>query len=387
MEAGSHACAGSALWNFQASGSAKADTACARTGARLASPAATKLVARHGDTVARVRLAPRGSDRPDRLEVVNRATHEAASWPLIDRPTRVALYGDLAVLSTAKRHAVYALRITDGRIALVGITQPGDRPVIGAGGLLYQDDSMVAKDRDKLGRLLAPIDRTVTLKLVPLATVRAELDKVGATQVSAPISSFSMDGPRVAYAVSDPRGACDQIRFWNIPWRFMSILTKPTGASCLPSHAPGGITNVALAGSRALWTTTYGSTTRVLAASIINCEEWVVARPGAGQQVTGLAGDGPLLTYALARSPMSAREPSSVSFVPTDVEGRPDRHTHRPSAGARDRRGARRRPRLERRASPSPPRAASSSAACTSATPARSASRARRSWLSAIAGR
>ena len=183
---GSHACAGSALWNFQASRSAKADTACARTGARLASPAATKLVARHGDTVVRVRLAPRGSDRPDRLEVVNRATHEAASWPLIDRPTRVALYGDLAVLSTAKRHAVYALRITDGRIALVGITQPGDRPVIGAGGLLYQDDSMVAKDRDKLGRLLAPIDRTVTLKLVPLATVRAELDKVGATQVSSP---------------------------------------------------------------------------------------------------------------------------------------------------------------------------------------------------------
>ena len=83
----------------------------------------------------------------------------------------------------------------------------------------------------------------------------------------------------------------------------MSILTKPGGASCLASHQPGGITSVALGGSRAMWTTTYGSTTRVLAASIINCEEWVVARPGGGEQVTGLAGDGPLLTYALAASP------------------------------------------------------------------------------------
>ena len=383
----SNACSGSALWNFQAARSAKADTACAGTGAKPAGPVATRLVAKQGGTVVRVLLAPRGSDRPDRLAVVNRATHETASWPLIDRPTRVALYGDLAVLSTAKRHAVYALRITDGRIALVGITQPGDRPVIGAGGLLYQDDSMVAKDRDKLGRLLTPVDRTVTLKLVPLATVGAELDQVGTMQVSAPIRSFSMDGPRVAYAVSDPRGACDQIRFWNIPWRFMSILTKPNGASCLPAHAPGGITNVALAGSRALWTTTYGSTTRVLAA--LDHQLRGVGRGPPGRRP---AGHRPGRRRAAAHLRARALVDGSARAVERqlraeDLEGRLDRHAHRPAAGARDGRGARRRPRRRAAASPSPPRAASSSAACRSATPARSASRAGRSWRSTSAGR
>jgi hypothetical protein len=139
-----NACAGSAVWDFAAHKTARAGAACTTRSTALPH-AATKLVARQGDTVVRIRLAPAGVNRAGRLEVVNHATGRTVSWPLIDRPSRVALYGDLAVLSTSTRHAVYALRVTDGRIALIGINQPEDRPVIGPAGLLYQDDSMVAR--------------------------------------------------------------------------------------------------------------------------------------------------------------------------------------------------------------------------------------------------
>src|SRR4029079_19353823 len=111
--------------------------------------------------------------------------------------------------------------------------------------------------------------------------------------------------------------------FWNVPWRFVSVLSQPAGASCLPGHAPGGIDNVAIARSRAMWTTTYGGVTRVLAGSIIECVDWVVARPATNQHVTSLAGDGQLLTYSLARPADAARGLSSVGLGPRSWSGVP----------------------------------------------------------------
>ena len=162
----------------------------------------------------------------------------------------------------------------------------------------------------------------MTLKLVPLDTVRSELSRVGGDQLGNPvqtgsITSISMDGPRVAFAVSDPRGRCDQVMFWNIPWHRVSTLSQPSGPTCLPTHAAGGITNVAIAGSRAMWTTTYGNTTRLIAASIIKCVEWVVARPtSAGTRLTGLAGDGSILAYGLGAAVGAGKAASSVGIVP-----------------------------------------------------------------------
>lgn len=206
------------------------------------------------------------------------------------------------------------MRITDGRIAKMGVTQPGDRPVIGPNGVLYQDDLMIANDRDASGRLLPVGRRTVALKLLTLAAVRSGLEAVQ-EQVTSPISAFAMDGPRVAYAVRDPRGACDAVRFWGIPWNFTAGLTRPSGPTCLSTRA-GGITSVAIAGSRAIWTTTDGQATRVLAASITDCQEWVVARPASVERVVGLAGDGRILAYAFAPSGPGQRVLSSVGFVP-----------------------------------------------------------------------
>jgi hypothetical protein len=95
--------------------------------------------------------------------------------------------------------------------------------VIGSAGIVYQDDLDVSKHRTSPGE--------VTLKLLPLATVRRELARVGRPVRTSPITSISMDGPRVAFAVHDPRGLCDRVLFWNIPWHFVSRLTNPGGAN------------------------------------------------------------------------------------------------------------------------------------------------------------
>lgn len=287
--------------------------------------AGRKLVAAQGNRTVRLVYAPPAVDRPDRLEVLDRATHRRiASWPLIERAARVDLFGGIAILSASKRNALYALRTDDGRIAMIGITRAGDRPVIGPDGVLYEDNLLVSA---------AGSSPHATLKLLPLATVRRELgdrapvrepwghvlrhaSHAGSRMRLSRINAISMDGPRVALAVHHPRGACDRVVFWNVAWHFVSRLTRQVGPTCLPTHASGGITDVALAGPRAVWTTRYGRQTRVLAASIIHCHEWVVARPIQGvQRVAGLSGDGGLLAYALGWTSRT-RHTASVGLVP-----------------------------------------------------------------------
>jgi len=293
-----------------------------------------------------VALAAPSTDLPDRLVVRERATgRRIASWPLIERPEHVAVYGGLAILAGTHRSALYALRISDGRIAQIGIARGGDRPVIGAAGVLYQDDLDLAK------HWTSPTERT--LNVLPLATVRQELSRPFSTtrlymsyskptpaasavrrvaRASVPvrhgadparrftsplISAMAMDGPRVALAIRDPSRQCDYVLFWNVPWHYVTRLTRYSGSTCLAMHAPGGITNVAIAGSRAIWTTTYGHETRILAASITGCVEWVVARPAGGNNgVVALSGDGITLTYALRRLTGPDRQSASVGVVP-----------------------------------------------------------------------
>lgn len=296
-------CASAVVWHPDAATSATASGACGR--AAGSSRPLTKLSAAQGDRLVRVVLAPAAADRPDRLDVFQRSTHRlVSSWPLFERPARVALHGDLAILSSAKRHALYALRLSDGRIAMLGIARAGDRPVIGARGVVYQDDLDLSMERTSPGR--------VTLKLLPLATVRRELAARGSRQIATTrIGSIAMDGKRVAFVARDPQTGCDRVLFWSVPWHFVAPFTQKVGPTCLPTHAPGGVTGVAIAGDRAVWTTRYGTQTRVLAASIINCVEWVVARPVNGvQSVAGLSGHGGLLAFALRGTA------STVSLVP-----------------------------------------------------------------------
>jgi hypothetical protein len=134
----------------------------------------------------------------------------------------------------------------------------------------------------------------------------------------------------VAYAVRDPEGVCDTLRLWNVPWNVGGKITRSSGPTCLPTHAPGGIRDVAIAGTRAAWTTAYGGTTRVLAASSKACEEWVVSRPAAAERVVGLAGDGKVLAYALAAP---GRSSTGVAVVSSSWRGlRIARLQHRASS-------------------------------------------------------
>jgi hypothetical protein len=308
-------CAAVARWNYAASAHETASVSCRGSNADGSAAVARKLVAAQGDRLVRVVLAPDGVDRPDRLDVIGRATgRRIASWPLIDRPARVALFGGIAILSAADRNALYALRISDGRIAMLGIARAGDRPIIGRSGVVYQDDQYLRLHR------LAP--NRATLKFVPFAAVERQVSLADRQiQTHWRISAIGMDGTRVAFAVHDPAGRCDAVKFWIPAWHFVAHVTHRSGPTCLPTHGAGGVTNVAVAGDRLVWTTRYGTTMRVLAASTIGCKEWVVARPApAGAPVAGLAGDGRVLAYAL-RGSGSADRPGTVGLVSSEWYG------------------------------------------------------------------
>jgi hypothetical protein len=306
-------CAGVARWNYEANALATASVSCRGSSAGGSRAPAQHLVAAQGDRLVRVVLAPDGVDRPDRLDVIDRETRRRiASWPLIDRPTRVVLFEGIAILSAAGRNALYALRISDGRIAMLGVARAADRPIIGRDGVVYQDGLSLKMQR------VAP--NRVALKLVPLPTVDRQLSLADQQiQTHWRISAIGMDAGRVAYAVHDPMGRCDEVKFWMPAWHFVSRVTHPSAATCLPTHGPGGVTNVAMAGDRLVWTTRYGNTTRVLAASTIGCKEWVVARLSPGTPVAGLAGDGEVLGYAL-RGAGSADHPGTVALVSPDSD-------------------------------------------------------------------
>jgi hypothetical protein len=127
-----------------------------------------------------------------------------------------------------------------------------------------------------------------------------------------------MDGQRVALAVTDPRGVCDRVLFWNVAWHYVSRLTSTTEATCAPGHAPGGITRVALGGITAEWVTSYGDRSTLLAANIIACREWVISRlenGAGGDHLGGIGADGGLLAYAVGRQERELRGQAVLARV------------------------------------------------------------------------
>ncbi len=337
-------CAGTAVWDYATTARAKMSVSCQRPAVqRQAAAADANLVASDASHTVRVVAAPASADVPDRLVVVDRATSErVASWPLFERPPGSRFTEALRFSPTSSgtgstrfvsRTAGCAHRCGPRRRSAAD--RPGRRPLPGRRG--------PHKHRT------APAERT--LKLVPLSAVRRELARPfttvhtymanshagtiptglvwGAEAAGSAarahssmrggagpprpfstreISSISMDGPRVAIAVRDPAGRCDRVLIWNVPWHYLTRLSDAFSQTCLPNHAPGGITDVAMAGGRAAWTTTYGKVTRIIAATGTACREWIVARSTTG--AAGLAGDGTILGYAL-RS-----RTASVGIVP-----------------------------------------------------------------------
>ena len=218
--------------------------------------------ARKADGSARLRAAGRRSPlRPPRGPVP--ATHRIiASWPLIERAARVDLFGGIAILSASKRNALYALMNRDGRIAMIGITRAGDRPVI-MHGVLYEDNLLVST---------AGSSPHATLKLLPLAhgAARARLrtpvrepwghvlrhaSHAGSRMRLSRINA-DLDGrPSRGAGGSRPAGRGDRVLFWNVAWQSPRPGSHAwqVGPTCAFNSPFGRHHHVALAGPRAVW--------------------------------------------------------------------------------------------------------------------------------------
>jgi hypothetical protein len=355
-------CRGVAIWTGAAVLGAKPGGGACRSSASVL---VARSVRRLGvsDAIRTVRIVPASalSDVADRLVVTRRAANRVtASFPLPTVVERVSVYRGYAVLSRVGRGELYVMRLSDGRIAQIGVTRAGDRPVIGSAGLVYQDDLDLAKHRNAPAQRtlrLVPLDSVLREVARPFTTVRKYMSYSSPTYapkhvsrpaptrraapvpasasgplyfqadpprpfLSARITAMAMDGARVALAVRDPRGRCDYVLFWNVEWHYVTRLTRAMGLTCPAVHAPGGIRNVAIAGSRAAWTVSYGRQTRVMAAVISNCAEWVVARTQGANRLPALTGDGGVLAYALPDGAASKAE-SSVGIVPSTWGGTP----------------------------------------------------------------
>ena len=116
--------------------------------------------------------------------------------------------GSLAAYSALGGNGLWITRLTDGQPPSSRRPIPGTHAILGPRGVAYVDD--VYKRQ--------PAARPI-VKFVPTSTLVQELSSVGRpVYTSSAMKSFSMDGARVALAVSGG-AACDRVVFWNIPWR------------------------------------------------------------------------------------------------------------------------------------------------------------------------
>jgi hypothetical protein len=192
-------------------------------------------------TATRVRFRLAGaSDGPDRIQV-RAADGYVRSWPLPvrARPGTLAVSRGLATYLERDGTGLWVMRLGDGRTTFVGPTRPGDRPLLGARGLAYQDN--VYKRR--------PLNRPL-LKFVPTSTLRHEVGQaVRPLHTGGPIRAFSVDGTRVALVVGGRAGRCDRVVFWNAPWRSVEQVSEENGPTCGPLAPSRRISSIAPARS------------------------------------------------------------------------------------------------------------------------------------------
>src|SRR4051794_11086120 len=128
-------------------------------------------------------------------------------------------------------------------------------------------------------------------------------------QTRGAIAAIAADGQQVAVAVHDEGRRCaDLVLLWNAARGGFQRLSDPQGPTCPQlDHGGGGIRAVALAGSLAAWTTTFGGNTEAVTTLYRRdhgeTRERAVGRArsspesGAGDHLDALAGDGGLLVY------------------------------------------------------------------------------------------
>ena len=188
---------------------------------------------------------------------------------------------------------LYAIRLRDGRQALIGMVRAGDQPRILGSGVVFQDN---LRKRETRGD-------TTRLSFLPRAAVMRALDQaVGELRTARPIDALAADGSRVAFAVRDELTRCNRVMFWNVTWNHVSRLTMPHGPSCPAAGTSDRITRLAIGGSRATWTMSSARGQTTVASSIIACVEMTLTSARSRIGVSALAGDGRVLAFAPNRS-------------------------------------------------------------------------------------
>lgn len=230
-------------------------------------------------------------DRPDRLAVYDARTGAGIhNWPLPAKPYSLDVARGVAVMSTS--NGVYALRLTDGVFALIGVKRNGDRPQIEPAGAVYQDN------RNKRGGR-----RRAVMTFVPFAGIERRLHPAGPLRIPGAVGDFSMDGRSVIFVKRDHTGGCDGIGLWSIPWHFSTeLMDEPP--ICPKRHKRGGITALALGGQYLEVITSYDNVQTLVSSTMVNCIERVVNRTRIGQGgdgiiVRSLAASESMMAYAL----------------------------------------------------------------------------------------
>jgi hypothetical protein len=243
-----------------------------------------------------------GADRPARLRVYDfvrgRKIHD---WPLPLDADTLDVSNGIALFSAADHQGLFAMRLRDGRSAFAGLNRGNDTPQIEPSGVVFADD--LYKDRR---------DRTV-LKFIPLrAVTRGISNTVRPVEISRNVGAFTVDGPRVAFVMKDPRGSCDSVGFWSIPWRYVTNAAMEEDDEC-DTRRHSAITDVAMGGMRLAWRTAEGRRQTVWASTVIRCVERVVARSSSRLATTigPMAADGVTLVFPIN----SRRSQSRLAFV------------------------------------------------------------------------
>jgi hypothetical protein len=270
---------------------------------RRSSAPLAKLVL-SSDRLVAVSVGDEARDIPARLEVYDIRRGLLRSIPLVDRPRTLAVSGDVAVFAAAGGHGTSAVRLSDGRTTFVSPTRPFDTPQLGPLGLVLQ--SNLYKRFASSGR--------VVVKFIPTRVLDRGFEATFAQlTLRWPIRAMALDGPRTAFVLDAPRGGCDEVRYWNIPWHYVIRVSMRTDMTC--SRAMD-IRNVALGGITTAWLGEWAGERLVITSDSQSCIERLMAKSSVRNVM--LAGDRGLMAFGI---PTPDRRGTTVGFLRAHPDG------------------------------------------------------------------
>jgi len=110
---------------------------------------------------------------------------------------------------------------------------------------------------------IAAIFSLLLAAVIPAATAAASAGAPPAhvKNTNGWIESIAMDGPRLAYAVSGGGGGCTKVFVWNVVTQSAALVSGKATCGADSTSTGGGVTQIAVAGTRVAWTVNEGGNT------------------------------------------------------------------------------------------------------------------------------